>query len=337
MTVFTASGTENLMRWDRRSAGFMEVWYATISHRATGAGVWLRYTITAPTASDPYCELWGVVFDRDGKFDFAGKERFAIDRLAPPSGRDDGAIVRIGNAWLSETHLEGRLTRNGHHLEWSLDLEPAPRCFHHLPGGIGRIAERRVSTLCSPNLAVPFTGSVVVDGHPLTFEGDRGTQSHRWGRRHAPSWVWCHCSSFEDGDAVFEGLAATTRVAFLRPTTTFVFLHYDGEDIAFNELGWALRAKSRYDMPTWAFTARTDVWKIAGAARVAESDLIQLRYEDPDGSSRFCANAEVADLALEVYRRDGAAWRHHGSLTSRGAAHLEFGRSEPFAELPVAF
>lgn len=325
------------MRWDGRTRPFMEIWYCTIGHWASGAGAWLRYTITAPESGDPYCELWGFLFDPDHKRDFGAKQRFAIDRLAPPHGRDDGAIVRIGDAWLSDNHLEGRLEREGRRLMWSLDFEPADRSFHHLPDLVSRRAERRLSTICTPNLAVPFTGSIALDDEVLEFEHEKGSQTHRWGRRHSLTWTWCHCSSFEDADAVFEGLAAKAPLGPIRPTTTFVYLHYDAEDIAFNDLRWALRAKSRYDMPTWAFTARTDEWKIAGAARAAEGNLVQVRYEDPDGSERYCANTEIGDLAIEIYHREGAAWRHHGSLTALKRAHMEFGRQQPFAELPVAF
>ena len=37
--------------------------------------------------------------------------------------------------------------------------------------------------------------------------------------------------------------------------------------------------------------------------------FVQVTYADPDSTLRYCANSELADLALEVYRRDGSAWR----------------------------
>ena len=339
MSTFTFDGTENRMRWDRTSSGFMEVWYATLNHKETGSGVWLRYTITAPKASlgEPYCELWGFVFDPDGKRSFAGKERFPIDRLGGPNGRDDGALVRIGGAWLSETHLEGELARDGRSLAWSLDLEPSDRCFQHLPAPLRGRIERRVSTVCSPNLSVPFTGVVAVDGYEMAFEKEAGCQSHRWGKSHSLSWAWAHCSTFdEDQDAVLEGVAARAAVGPLpAPAMTFLYLSYGGEDIAFNELKWALRAKGHYEMPTWAFTARNDRYKIVGAARGHIDRMVQVTYTDPDGSDRYCANSEIGNLGLEIFERQGSGWRHAASLTASGTAHLEFGRREPFPELPI--
>jgi Tocopherol cyclase len=339
MSSFTTTGTENLMRWDRRASGFMEVWYVTLNHRDSGIGLWLRYTITAPRAKvrPPYCELWGFVFDPDEKRTFGAKRRFPIERLGSPLGRDDGSLVRIGDAWLTENHLEGELERDGRSLTWSLDLEPAERCFQHLPPRLRRRAEKRASMLCSPNLDVPFRGMVTIDGEEVRVEGERGCQSHRWGRSNPLSWAWAHCANFEGGeDAVFEAVAARSTIGPMpAPTLTFLYLRFEDQDIEFNDLKWVMRAKSRYEMPTWAFTAYNDDYKVAGAARSPVDRLVQVQYQDPDGSARYCANTEIADLGLELYRRDGSFWRHVGSLTSLRSAHLEFGQREPFVELPL--
>jgi Tocopherol cyclase len=338
MSAFTHDGTENTMRWNRSDAGFMEVWYSTINHPETGGGLWLRYTITAPRRKSPYCELWGFFFDPSNKRTFAGKQRFSIDVLGRE--RDDGALVRIDKAWLSEQHLEGQVQdESGRMLQWSLDLEPSDRCFQHLPQPLRQRVEQRVSTVCAPNLSVPFTGSVILDGDELSFERVRGSQAHRWGRAHAQSWAWAHCDGFEGHpDAVFEGLAARARLVGLpAPTMTFTYLRYDGNDIEFNSLKHSLQAKSRYEMPTWAFSAQNDEFKIIGAARALPERMVQVAYEDPDGSQRHCANSEIGDMGIELFRRERGMWRHIDSLTCLRSAHLEFGRKDAFVEVPVAF
>ena len=339
MEPFTHDGTENRMRWDRSSDRFMEVWYATLSHGSTGAGVWLRYSLTSPRSGDPYCELWGFVFDPEGKHSFAAKRRFAIDSLGPSDGQDGRALVCIDDAWLSESHLEGKLSdADGKTLTWSLDFTPAPATYQHIPPALRKRAEKRVSVVCSPNLSVPFTGTVSIDSHTLSFSGERGCQSHRWGRRHSQTWAWAHCSSFESGDALFEGVAARTRFGpFQSPTITLLYLENAGERLVFTEPKWALRARSRYEMPTWAFTAHNDAWRIAGAARSGIDRLVQVRYEDPDGSERYCANSEISDLAIEIYGKTSLGWKHARSLTALRSAHLEFGREALYPELPVAF
>lgn len=325
------------MRWDRSSTGFMEVWYATLNHRASGVGVWIRYTITSPRSGAPYCELWGMAFDPEEGPVFAGKQRFDIDRLGV-QGRDDGAIVRIADAWLSESHLEGEVAGERDSMSWSLDIEPASRCFRHIPVPLSDRIERRVSTVCSPNLSVPTRGSVKVAGRVLNFEGEPVTQSHRWGRAHASTWAWSHCSVFDGAaDAVFEAVAAKTSVGpFPMPTLTFAYLRLDGKDLTFNDLRWALKARSSYEMPTWAFSTHNGRYKVVGATRADPRRLLQVTYVDPDGSDRSCANSEIGDLALEVYERQGDRWVHVRSLTASRTAHLEFGRRMPFAELPVA-
>jgi hypothetical protein len=337
MSVFTSTGTENRMRWDRRKRGFMEVWFATLNHGPTGSGLWVRYTLTSPAHAEPYCELWAFWFDPAGERSFAGKERYSIDHLGSANGRDDGALVRIGDAWMSESHLEGEVTAATRTLAWSLDLEPAARTFQHIPAALRDRLERRVSALCSPNLSVPFRGNVKLDGEGFEFDGDRGCQTHRWGARHAGTWAWAHCESFDGAPGtLFEGLAARTDIARIPlPTTSLLYLRHEGEDIPFNELRWALSAKSRYEMPMWAFHARNESWKIIGGARTTHDRTVQVRYEDPNGSERFCANSEIADLAIELYRDSPSGWRHVRSLISIRAAHLEFGRRTPFEGLAV--
>lgn len=340
MGVFTNDGTENRMMWDRMSRSFMEVWYSTINHPETGIGVWLRYTVTAPAeeTESPYCELWGFVFDPAGKSSFASKRTFGIDHLGVANGRDDGALVRIGDAWLSETHLDGSLSKDDTTLTWSLDFEPATRCFQHLPEQLRGRIEKRVSTVCSPNMAVPFSGVVTVGDRKLEFDKAPGSQSHRWGARHSLGWTWAHCSTWDDGEAVFEGLSAQAALGpVTAPRSTFVFLRLDGEDIAFNELKWALRAKSAYDLPIWAFNAHTDKWKIYGTATASPDRMVQVTYRDPDGSERYCANSEISDLTIQVFRKTRGNWTHDRTLTATGTAHLEFGRKTPFSEVPVSF
>ena len=259
------------MRWDRRSSGFIEVWYATVNHAETGSGLWLRYTLTAPDDGPAYCDLWAVCFDPDGKRTVVIKNRRSVDQLAPGHGPDDGAIgARIGDSWLSESHLEGSVEEGDHSIRWSLDIEPADRCFQHFPARLRQTCGTEKSrALCSPNLSVPFTGEVQVDGETLTFTGEHGCQSHRWGKRQALSWAWAHCSNFEQGErVVFEAAAGRATLGPIPiPTLTFVYLRFRDEDIAFNDLKWAVRAKGSYEMPTWAFSVRNERWKLVGAAR----------------------------------------------------------------------
>lgn len=328
MSAFTHSGTENRMRWDGRATGFMEAWYVTITDPSSGWGFWFRYTIGAPKRGPAYCELWGFAFDPEGRRTFAVKERHPIEVL-----RSDGDRIEIGGAWLTDDHLDGELADGERILRWSLDLVPAKRTFHHLPELVRDRIDKRVSTVCSPNMGVTFSGRVELDGTAFALEQARGQQGHRWGRKHAATWAWAHCSLFNGApDAVFEGLAAKTAFG---PTLTFLYLGIDGEDIVLNDLRTGFRARSDYVLPAWVFMSRNDKWQVVGSGRAHPDRLVQVTYVDPDGSERYCANSEIASLALEIYRRDRVVWRHHRSLTATGGAHLEFGRKHPFEEIPL--
>jgi hypothetical protein len=187
-------------------------------------------------------------------------------------------------------------------------------------------------------MAVPFSGIVTLGDRKLEFDGAPGSQSHRWGARHSVNWTWAHCSDWDRGEGVFEGLSAQAALGpVTAPTSTFVFLRYAGEDIAFNELKWAVRAKSEYDLPIWTFTAHTDRWKIYGTALARPEQMVQVTYRDPDGSKRYCANSEVSDMRIHVFRKDETGWTHAETLGTRGGAHLEFGRKDPFPGIPIAF
>lgn len=332
MSAFTASGTENEMRWDGSASRFMEAWYATLTDAQSGWGFWFRYTLCAPNQGAPYCELWGVAFDPSGDRTFAAKKRLPVSAL-----RRDDVRAGIENAWVTDDHLDGVLSDGARSLRWALDLVPAKRTFHHLPESLRTRVEKRVSTVCSPNLGVTFSGRVELDGQTFELDRARGQQGHRWGRRHASTWAWAHCSAFEGSpDAVFEGLAAKANLGPVPgPTLTLLYLGLDGEDIVLNDLKTAMKARSDYALPAWVFISRNDRWQVVGSARAHPDRLVQVTYTDPDASPRYCANSEIASLALEVYRRDGTLWRHHRSLASTGGAHLEFGRRNPFDEIPI--
>lgn len=333
MGSFTTWGTENEMRWTPGSARIMEAWYVTITDRASGWGFWFRYTISVPDRGDPYCDLWAFAFDPEGRHTFAGKKRSSVAALTR-----EGVNVGIGSAWLTDDHLNGEVIAGDRRLSWSIDFVPAKRTFHHLPELLRSRIEKRVSTVCAPNLGVSFNGRIELDGRELILDDARGQQGHRWGRKHASTWSWAHCSLFDGSpDAVFEGLSAKAALGPLPgPTLTFIYLGLDGEDIVLNDLKTGLRARSDYVLPAWVFTSRDGHWQVVGSARAHPDRLVQVTYTDPDGAHRYCANSEIASLALEVYRREGAVWRHHRSLTSTGGAHLEFGRRQPFDELPIS-
>ncbi|HIE38078.1 MAG TPA: hypothetical protein EYP77_03240 [Anaerolineae bacterium] len=59
------------------------------------------------------------------------------------------------------------------------------------------------------------------------------------------------------------------------------------------------------------------------------SRLEDLEYTDTDGRHLYCHNTKVGDMLLKVYRQEGGRWRLVDTLTSRGAAAVEWVMRRP--------
>ena len=108
-----SSERDNRMVWDRRP-GHYEVWYCTLSHRASGTGFWIRYTLESPLAGhgEPYAQLWFARFDpADPARTFGFNRRYPIARL---TATEAPFSIAIGDAVLRHDSLEGALEGGGH-------------------------------------------------------------------------------------------------------------------------------------------------------------------------------------------------------------------------------
>ena len=55
-------------------------------------------------------------------------------------------------------------------------------------GGLGE------TTVYRPNILVPVSGTITVDGETVQLAGEPGGQTHLWGRKHAYAWAWGRCT-----------------------------------------------------------------------------------------------------------------------------------------------
>ncbi|MHB8879745.1 MAG: hypothetical protein ACYC8T_39155, partial [Myxococcaceae bacterium] len=181
-----------------------------------------------------------------------------------------------------------------------------------------------------PNIDVRYRGKVVADGRTFELSGAPGQQAHLYGHKHADNWSWLHCNTFDHGrGALVEGLAAgvpgTNRVL------TTLYVRYEGQDYFCNALPLAALNRTEHQFPVWRFWARSGATEFIGEARARPEQMLQVKYEDPDGAPSFCANSELSDLSLEV-RRWG---RPVDRLTATGTAHLEFGSRQQWSGVPL--
>jgi hypothetical protein len=308
----------NPLRW-KGERGIYEVYYLTLNHLPSRLGFWLRYTLDARDDGGGSCELWGHVFDGSApERSFGLKERWPLSRL----GRPQGAILSIGDAALTPTSARGALGAGERALSWDLGFLPAERAVFMAPYPL------RALGLTSTHLVIAqpdarFRGRMAIGDRELFLDAAPGTLAHLWGRKHAERWVWAHCNAFDGrDDCALDAVAVwVRRLGRLRGPLTSVFLRYRGRDYCLNALPTLLAVRSRAQFPEWSFTAHSEGLRFVGTFRSSPPRMLQVSYEDPDGDKLRCANTEIADLTLEIWK----GRQCQDVLVAEGTAHLEFG------------
>ena len=85
------------------------------------------------------------------------------------------------------------------------------------------------------------------------------------------------------------------------------------------------RMRGRWADGTVTFTAWSPTVKVEGELTCRPDQMVLAPYLDPDGTEVFCANTEIGDARVTVYRRAGLSWREHRTLEASRRAHFELG------------
>jgi hypothetical protein len=317
----------NARVWDGTRRGHYEVWYLTVNHAPTDTGFWIRYTLEAPLDGhgDPYACLWFARFDaRRPERGFGIHRRFPISSLTATA---DPFAVDIASARLTSTGARGELAGDGHAAAWDLRWPAASYVHRHLPdvmyrrGGVGE------TTVKSPNLAVPMTGTITVDGETFALSDEPGGQTHLWGRKHAFAWAWGRCAGFaERSDAVVETLSVKLRRRNVTlPNLTMLTVRLGEEVLAFNQFRHTAVNRASWETGQYTFSGVNRAARVEGEFTCRPDDLILAPYEDPDGEPSWCANTIIGDARLIISRRNGFGWREDEVLTAAHRAHFETG------------
>jgi hypothetical protein len=322
-----ATELDNFCRWDGASAGHYEVWYLTMSDETSAAGYWIRYSITTPDRGrgEPYAQLWFARFDRRNP-----AQSFAINRKLPIqtfASESRPFAVRIGDAELTHAGCRGQLHGSGHEVRWALKWRPGGRTYRPLPVVMYRGSGLGDTAMLTPNLDVPVRGSITIDGSEHAIAGAPGVQTHLWGRKHAHWWAWGHCNAFAGRrGAVLETLTlGLERFGRVLPPLTLFTLFVDGEVLRFNQLADAVTTSGDCGTGYYRFSGGHRRIRVEGEFTCAPAQMVQAVYVDPDGQRAWCANTEIGDLRVTVWKRDGlgASWREHDRLLAPGTAHFE--------------
>jgi hypothetical protein len=320
--------TPNALRWNGRP-GHYEVYYLTLTDGASGVGVWIRYTMTAPGEA----ALWFVAHDPNRGV-VARKALRPIDELRAAHGE-----LRIGDAVLSDRGAVGGFDDVGWEVRWT----PSERSYRH----VHPIAERlglaqSVLELVHADLAIE--GTITYPGARLELSGARGAQAHIWGTKHADNWAWVHCSDLRDDrgepvpGAFVDAVSVRTRRGGreIGPFTPVVG-RFAGEDFESTSPLGVVRNWSAYALTGWRFEAIAGARKLIVEVDAERDRLAGVTYHDPDGEFAYCYNTETASIRLHLYERVPRArgWTHAAAFGAQGRAHFEYAQRTPVPDLEL--
>lgn len=342
-----STGFDNGMAWQHQP-GHYEVWYLTLTHRASRTGFWIRYTLRSPSApalgrggagdTPPYAQVWFAQGDsQDSSRTFGINHRFPIEALTTTERPFN---LQIGENRLWRAGLSGGLRGNGRDVSWDLRFLPVTRTHFHLPTPLYVKGGSLVPTVVfSPNLSIPVRGTITVDGKRYEFDGDPAGQTHLWGRKHAYAWAWGHCNAYdiEGGSrlpkatpAVLETLSVRMRRGpVVVPLTLFTVYPdgLDGEALRFTD--WAALPFTRSDYRTghYSLSGENLFHRVEALFSCQPDDMVRTEYIDPDGAPAYCHFAAAASCRLTLFKRlyPGAKWQQTRQLATEHGAQFEWG------------
>jgi hypothetical protein len=325
----------NALQWDGGPDHY-EVWYLSATDRARGLGLWIRYTMRAPTDGRPgECALWFLAMDRTRRI--ARKATFPIAELH--AQREPFALV-LGGADLTDRGMAGGFDD----VAWELTWEPSQPAAEHVHPLLrrARIA-KTVLVLPHPDLRV--AGTVRIGEQTLTLDGARGGQAHLWGSKHAQRWAWMHCNDLHtaegeprEGDWLDAVSVLVPRAGReVGPSTPVVGRLLDEPFRSVSPVR-VLRNGSEFGLTRWRFEARDGARRVLCEVDAPRESLVGVTYHDPDGDEVVCFNSEVSSLRATVFDRTSRGrfgWTRRATLTSAGAAHFEYAQRAPVPGIEV--
>lgn len=283
--------------------GHYESWFQRANHPTRPLGFWIRYTIFAPAArpADAIGELWAIWFDGERGQVTAAKSEVPLERCSFSTER---LQVRVGEARLTEGELDGAAESGGHRIDWSLGYAGGQAPLLLLPRRFYDLGFPKAKAVVPAPLA-RFAGEVVVDGERHAVEGWPGSQNHNWGARHTDHYAWGQVAGFDEAPETFlECTTARVRVGPLwTPFLTLAVVRVDGETLAVNALGRAVRAKAGFEYFDWHFDTREGDLRLQGHIHAPRDRFVALRYGNPPGGAKTCLNSKIAACELTLERK----------------------------------
>jgi hypothetical protein len=331
-------GNLNALRWNGQP-GHYEVYYLSLTDRASGCGIWIRYTMVAPkVGGEATASLWFMLMDpADGGPPIGRKTTRPAGQLHATA---EPFELRIGDAVLTESSAAGAFEDVAWDLRWDPDRRPAEHVHPLLQRA--RIAK---TILVLPQPDVSIAGTVRVGERELVLDGAYGGQAHIWGSKHASRWAWVHCNDLETVDGQRRAGDYLDGVSVFVPRfgrelgpNTPVVGRIGGQEFRSTNPVRVQGNPSRFALTAWDFEARAGARKLVVDVDADRDALVGVTYTDPDGELAYCYNSEIASLRCQVYARDRAepsGWRLEDTLVAPGRAHFEYAQREPIPGLEL--
>lgn len=324
----------NTLQWDG-TPGHYEVYYLSLTDRASGAGAWIRYTMLAPLSGEATASLWFMAMDPAGSV-LGRKADFPIAELHAAA---EPFELRIGDAVLGDRGMRGAFEDVAWELEWEPRL-PAAGHVHPLLRKAG--IAKTILFLPHPDLRV--SGTLTAAGRELELADAWGGQAHLWGSKHATRWAWAHCNDFTtlDGeprpDSWIDGVSVFVPRAGreIGPNSPVVG-RFDQRDFSSTGPLRVVRNRSRFGLTSWRFEATDGNRKVEVDVDAPRQSLVGVTYHDPDGDLAYCYNTEIASMRVHVWERDSSftGWHPVETLVAPGRAHFEYAQREQVAGLEL--
>ncbi len=316
--------------WDGRSPGY-EVWFLTMTDPSSGKGYWIRSTLLAPTTGEPSGGVWFAQFDpSDPSKTFGMHARY---RLGAGAVTPEAFEVRIGKSLMRSGHAEGSIEEGGRAASWDISYATGQPTYQLLPAALyrGSIAPTKPY---SPNPATIVEGTISVDGEATEIRAAPAQQGHLYGTRHAERWAWAQCGDFLDEEATLHALTARGRRGpFTLPYITFVGVRWQDRWIRLSKVS----RRREFGLGTWRIHMQNRRYRLTGRIEAPARALLRARYEDPDGTPRFCHNSEIASSRLALFERRAGGFEEVALLESTGTTHAEWAGRTPAAVVENEF
>ena len=331
----------NALRWTAAARGYYEVYYLTLNDVASETGYWIRYVVQAPEQAErsPGLELWFSFFDRRrptrtfGVFEHRPlatlQSRTAPFRLGFGGGPVDGG--RFDAAELRNGLSRGAIGSGDRRVRWDLEWSPESELILPFPEELyssGDVPAAMLYTYPATQLA----GTIEIGDRRLLIEGAPGEQSHIWGRKHPPHWLWAHCNRFADDPVGYLEVSCIPASADGPPPVHMVIARIHGREVRLISPLDGSAATSDSTPGRWRFSAESERERLELEVTCPLELILEAPYTDPDGSSCFCLHSDLASCRLRLFERCGGEdsgpapeWENVGELNSNGCCHVEWG------------